>query len=312
MPYQVTTLRNRLSCPLRQRAFGRDPPLQALAGPSLLAILIRPCCARPIRTTTTLPPRPFGFNLLPTSFRLLPFLNLLVAHRQSGSRSVSTRASAVHQNRSIPPTSGMSHRSRSHPAQPYHSPIPVHSRLHAHRLDVRRILDPFRTDAITVRLDALSSLAPIVAITACRRPRLVLPAQWPCDTRPSRPKRPLPVTSCSSFVSAFSTRVIPTAIASIAPVLPVALPAPTPSITCRQAHSFVHARQTDIISSDVDDFEARSPDELSLAKGDRIELIERDDDFGDGWYLGRHLLNGNTGLFPEGLPFLSIGISRRS
>ena len=50
----------------------------------------------------------------------------------------------------------------------------------------------------------------------------------------------------------------------------------------------------------VHDFVARSADELSLAKGDRIELIERDDDFGDGWYLGRHLANGNTGLFPEG------------
>lgn len=50
----------------------------------------------------------------------------------------------------------------------------------------------------------------------------------------------------------------------------------------------------------VDDFVARSPDELSLTKGDRIELIERDDDFGDGWYLGKHLQNGNTGLFPEG------------
>lgn len=50
----------------------------------------------------------------------------------------------------------------------------------------------------------------------------------------------------------------------------------------------------------VHDFIARSADELSLAKGDRIELIERDDDFGDGWFLGRHLNNGNTGLFPEG------------
>ncbi|GAB7366484.1 hypothetical protein MBLNU230_g8277t1 [Neophaeotheca triangularis] len=49
----------------------------------------------------------------------------------------------------------------------------------------------------------------------------------------------------------------------------------------------------------VHDFVARSPDELSLAKGDRIELIERDDDFGDGWFLGRHMTNGNTGLFPE-------------
>ena len=32
-----------------------------------------------------------------------------------------------------------------------------------------------------------------------------------------------------------------------------------------------------------------------------MELIERDDDFGDGWYLGRHLTSGNSGLFPEGL-----------
>jgi hypothetical protein len=50
----------------------------------------------------------------------------------------------------------------------------------------------------------------------------------------------------------------------------------------------------------VHDFLARSADELSLAKGDRIELIERDDDFGDGWFLGRHMNNGSTGLFPEG------------
>lgn len=50
----------------------------------------------------------------------------------------------------------------------------------------------------------------------------------------------------------------------------------------------------------VHDFVARSADELSLAKGDRIELIERDDDFGDGWFLGRHMVNGSTGLFPEG------------
>lgn len=50
----------------------------------------------------------------------------------------------------------------------------------------------------------------------------------------------------------------------------------------------------------LDDFQARSPDELSLGKGDRVELIERDDDFGDGWYHGKHLTNGNSGLFPEG------------
>ena len=50
----------------------------------------------------------------------------------------------------------------------------------------------------------------------------------------------------------------------------------------------------------TDDFEARSSDELSLLKGEKIELIERDDDFGDGWYLGKHLFNGKIGLFPEG------------
>lgn len=50
----------------------------------------------------------------------------------------------------------------------------------------------------------------------------------------------------------------------------------------------------------ADDFIARSSDELSLSKGDRVELIERDDEFGDGWFLGRHMVNGNSGLFPEG------------
>ncbi|KAG0652919.1 boi2 [Hyphodiscus hymeniophilus] len=49
----------------------------------------------------------------------------------------------------------------------------------------------------------------------------------------------------------------------------------------------------------IHDFSARSSDELTLSKGDRVELIERDDDFGDGWYLGRHLTNGASGLFPE-------------
>jgi hypothetical protein len=50
----------------------------------------------------------------------------------------------------------------------------------------------------------------------------------------------------------------------------------------------------------LDDFEARSPDELSLRKGERVELVERDDDFGDGWYLGKHIYDGRVGLFPEG------------
>ena len=51
----------------------------------------------------------------------------------------------------------------------------------------------------------------------------------------------------------------------------------------------------------TDEFQARSPDELSLARGDRIELIERDDDFGDGWFLGRNTASNETGLFPEGV-----------
>ena len=61
-----------------------------------------------------------------------------------------------------------------------------------------------------------------------------------------------------------------------------------------------------------DDFEARSADELSLSKGDKVELIERDDDFGDGWYLGKHALNGKTGLFPEGTSAKLLKDSLRS
>ncbi|KAL2132169.1 hypothetical protein VTI74DRAFT_4132 [Chaetomium olivicolor] len=49
----------------------------------------------------------------------------------------------------------------------------------------------------------------------------------------------------------------------------------------------------------IHDFQARSSDELTLAKGDRVELLERDDEFGDGWFLGQHMINGNSGLFPE-------------
>jgi hypothetical protein len=50
----------------------------------------------------------------------------------------------------------------------------------------------------------------------------------------------------------------------------------------------------------LDDFNARTGDELSLVRGDKIELIERDDDFGDGWFLGKYLDRNETGLFPEG------------
>ena len=44
----------------------------------------------------------------------------------------------------------------------------------------------------------------------------------------------------------------------------------------------------------------QSADELSLVRGDYIELLEKDDDFGDGWYLGRHIESKRNGLFPEG------------
>jgi hypothetical protein len=49
-----------------------------------------------------------------------------------------------------------------------------------------------------------------------------------------------------------------------------------------------------------DDFVARSDDELTLRRGARLVLLELDDDFGDGWYLGRLLHDGRTGLFPGG------------
>jgi hypothetical protein len=39
---------------------------------------------------------------------------------------------------------------------------------------------------------------------------------------------------------------------------------------------------------------------LSLKRGEKIELIEKDDDFGDGWFLGRHLSRDDNGLFPAG------------
>lgn len=35
------------------------------------------------------------------------------------------------------------------------------------------------------------------------------------------------------------------------------------------------------------DFIARSPDELSLKKNSKIELLEKDEEYNDGWYLVR-------------------------
>ncbi|RMZ86267.1 hypothetical protein DV736_g6505, partial [Chaetothyriales sp. CBS 134916] len=52
----------------------------------------------------------------------------------------------------------------------------------------------------------------------------------------------------------------------------------------------------------VHDFDARSPDELTLRKAERLQLLELDDGFGDGWYLGRHMSRDATGLFPGAKP----------
>ena len=36
-----------------------------------------------------------------------------------------------------------------------------------------------------------------------------------------------------------------------------------------------------------------------MRKGDRIELVELDDGFGDGSFMGRHIAHGVSGLFPQ-------------
>ncbi|OJJ51272.1 hypothetical protein ASPZODRAFT_148582 [Penicilliopsis zonata CBS 506.65] len=48
----------------------------------------------------------------------------------------------------------------------------------------------------------------------------------------------------------------------------------------------------------VHDFEARGTDELTLRRGDKVQLVELDEGFGDGWYLGKDIKTGATGLFP--------------
>jgi hypothetical protein len=35
----------------------------------------------------------------------------------------------------------------------------------------------------------------------------------------------------------------------------------------------------------IHDFEGRSADELSIKKGDHIQVVETDKAFGDGWYI---------------------------
>ncbi|KAH9854887.1 hypothetical protein C2E23DRAFT_816005 [Lenzites betulinus] len=46
------------------------------------------------------------------------------------------------------------------------------------------------------------------------------------------------------------------------------------------------------------DFAPENPDEVSFKVGDRIEVIEKDDLYGDGWWQGRNPA-GQSGLFPQ-------------
>ncbi|GMM27481.1 Boi2 protein [Martiniozyma asiatica (nom. inval.)] len=49
----------------------------------------------------------------------------------------------------------------------------------------------------------------------------------------------------------------------------------------------------------IKDFEARLNDELSIKKGDSIELISDDSEFNDGWFMGKNLSSGKVGLYPK-------------
>ena len=47
------------------------------------------------------------------------------------------------------------------------------------------------------------------------------------------------------------------------------------------------------------DFIPENPDEVPFKAGERIEVIEKDDLYQDGWWQGRNLI-GKVGLFPQG------------
>ncbi|KAJ4464133.1 SH3 domain-containing protein, partial [Lentinula edodes] len=46
------------------------------------------------------------------------------------------------------------------------------------------------------------------------------------------------------------------------------------------------------------DFSPENDDEVPFRAGERIEVIEKDEAYGDGWWQGRNLA-GKTGLFPQ-------------
>ncbi|KAJ5095746.1 hypothetical protein NUU61_005102 [Penicillium alfredii] len=56
-------------------------------------------------------------------------------------------------------------------------------------------------------------------------------------------------------------------------------------------------RRGDILEV-VHEFSGRGEDELTLKPLEKIELVELDEEFGDGWYLGKLLDTDKTGLFP--------------
>ncbi|KAA1124965.1 polar growth protein [Puccinia graminis f. sp. tritici] len=57
----------------------------------------------------------------------------------------------------------------------------------------------------------------------------------------------------------------------------------------------------------IHDFQAENPDELSFSAGEAIEVTEKDDLYGDGWWQGRNT-KGQFGLFPQAytLPAASV------
>ncbi|SCZ92503.1 BZ3500_MvSof-1268-A1-R1_Chr5-2g07921 [Microbotryum saponariae] len=64
------------------------------------------------------------------------------------------------------------------------------------------------------------------------------------------------------------------------------------------------AATTEDIVYALHDFEAENEDELSFAMGSKIVILERDDQYGDGWYQGRNEA-GEVGLFPQSYTSIS-------
>ncbi|SCV72544.1 BQ2448_4081 [Microbotryum intermedium] len=64
------------------------------------------------------------------------------------------------------------------------------------------------------------------------------------------------------------------------------------------------AASTEDIVYALHDFEAENEDELSFAMGSKIVILERDDQYGDGWYQGRNEA-GEVGLFPQSYTSIS-------